>query len=161
MGVDLDKVFKAYDVRGLYGREIDEDLAWKAGHATAQFMRGRLTGYDRGMSCSNRLVVGRDMRPHSEALLRALISGVISSGIHCVDIGMCDTPMTYFAINHLGACGGVMITASHNPIEYNGFKFSAAKARPIGRDTGLSEIKHIVSALKRMPPGASVASSAQ
>ena len=161
MGVDLDKVFKAYDVRGLYGREIDEDLAWKVGHATAQFMRGRLTGYDRGMSCSNRLVVGRDMRPHSEALLRALISGVISSGIHCVDIGMCDTPMTYFAINHLGACGGVMITASHNPIEYNGFKFSAAKARPIGRDTGLSEIKHIITTLTRMPPGATAASSAQ
>ncbi len=161
MGADLDKVFKAYDVRGIYGQEIDEDLAWKVGYATAQFMRGRLTGYDRGMSSSNRLVVGHDMRPHSESLVQSLISGVISSGIHCVDIGMCDTPMTYFAINHLGACGGVMITASHNPIEYNGFKFSAAKAKPIGRDTGLSEIKHIITTLTRMPPGATVASSAQ
>ena len=157
----LDTVFKAYDVRGVYGREIDEDLAWKIGHATAQYMRSKLTGYDRGMSCSNRLVVGHDMRPHSEPLVGALINGITASGIDCVDIGMCDTPMVYFAVNHLGACGGIMITASHNPIEYNGFKFSAAKAKPIGRDTGLEEIKHIVKTLTRMPPGASVASSAQ
>jgi len=153
----IDKVFKAYDIRGLYGEEIDEDLAWKVGHAAAQFLRSLLSGYERGQASSNRLVVGRDMRPHSDPLAEAMIDGITSSGIGCVDIGLCDTPMIYFAVNHLGACGGIQVTASHNPIEYNGFKISGAKARPVGDDTGLKEIKHIVSTLRRMPPGASLA----
>ena len=157
--VDIDNVFKAYDVRGIYGQEIDEDLAWKIGHATAQFLRSLLSGYERGQASSNRLVVGRDMRPHSEPLVEAMIEGVTSSGIGCVDIGMCDTPMVYFAINHLGTCGGIQVTASHNPIEYNGFKISGIKARPVGRDTGLKEIQHIVRTLRRMPHGASIASA--
>ena len=115
-----------------------------------------MTGYERGQASSNRLVVGRDMRPHGEPLTEALIQGVSSSGIGCVDIGLCDTPMVYFAINHLGACGGVQVTASHNPIEYNGFKISGLRARPVGRDTGLKEIQRLVSSLRRMPAGASV-----
>ena len=158
---DIDKAFKAYDIRGIYGEDVDEDLAWRIGHATAQFLRSLLTGYERGQAASNRLVIGRDMRPHSEPLLEAMVEGVTSSGIGCIDIGLCDTPMVYFAVNHLGACGGIQITASHNPIEYNGFKISGARARPVGRDTGLKEIKHIVSTLRRMPPGASMASEAQ
>jgi phosphomannomutase len=75
-----------------------------------------------------------------------------------VDIGLCDTPMSYFAVNHLGACGAIQVTASHNPIEYNGFKISGIKARPVGEDTGLKEIKHIVRTLRRMPKSASIAS---
>ncbi|HOF19475.1 MAG TPA: phosphomannomutase/phosphoglucomutase, partial [Phycisphaerae bacterium] len=78
-------------------------------------------------------------------------------GAGCIDIGLCDTPMVYFAINHLGACGGIQVTASHNPIQYNGFKISGAKARPVGANTGLKEIQHIVSTLRRMPIGASLA----
>ncbi len=156
---DIDKVFKAYDIRGIYGEEIDEDLAWKVGHATAQFLRSLLTGYARGQSSSNRLVISRDMRPHSEPLTKAMIDGITSSGVGCVDIGMCDTPMIYFAINHLSTCGGIQVTASHNPIEYNGFKISGLKARPVGQNTGLDEIKHIVRALRRMPQSASIASS--
>lgn len=154
---EIEKVFKAYDIRGLYGQEIDEDLAWKVGHASAQFLRSMLSGYERGQASSNRLVVGRDMRPHSEGLAAAMIDGVTSSGAGVADIGMCDTPMVYFAINHLGACGGIQVTASHNPIEYNGFKISGMKAKPIGQTTGLNEIKHIVGTLRRMPEGASVA----
>ncbi len=153
----IDKVFKAYDIRGLYGEEIDEDLAWKVGHATAQFLRSLLSGYDRGQASSNRLVVGRDMRPHSPALLDSLIDGISASGAGCASIDLVDTPMLYFAINHLGACGGIQVTASHNPIEYNGFKISGHKARPVGQNTGLNEIKHIVSTLRRMPAGASMA----
>jgi phosphomannomutase len=65
---DIDKVFKAYDIRGLYGSQIDEDLAWKIGHATAQFLRSLLSGYERGQASANRLVVGYDMRPHSKPL---------------------------------------------------------------------------------------------
>jgi len=155
----IDKVFKAYDVRGIYGEEIDEDLAWKIGHASAQFLRSLLTGYERGLSSSNRLVVGRDMRPHSESLSLAVKEGVTASGVGCVDIGMVDTPMMYFAVNHLAACGGIQVTASHNPIEYNGFKISATRARPVGQNTGLQEIKHIVRTLRRMPAGASMAPS--
>jgi len=156
---DSDKVFKAYDVRGIYGDGIDEDLAWKIGHATAQFLRSLLSGYERGQASSNRLVVGHDMRPHSAPLVKALVEGVTSSGVECIDIGMCDTPMVYFAINHLGACGGIQVTASHNPIEYNGFKVSGLKARPVGQDTGLSEIQRIAGSLTRMPATASIASA--
>ena len=153
----VDKVFKAYDIRGLYREEITEDLAWKVGHASAQFLRSLLTGYERGQTSSNRLVVGRDMRPHSESLARALIEGITSSGAGCVDIGMVDTPMVYFAINHLHACGGIQVTASHNPIEYNGFKISGLKARPVGENTGLKEVKHIASTMRRMPAAGALA----
>jgi len=155
----IDKVFKAYDIRGIYPDEIDEDLAWKVGHAAAQFLRSLLSGYERGQASSNRLVIGRDMRPHSGSLAQAAIEGITASGAGSVDVGMCDTPMIYFAINHLGTCGGLQVTASHNPIEYNGFKISGHRARPIGRDTGLKEIQHIVSSLRRMPVGASFASA--
>ena len=153
----IDKVFKAYDIRGIYGEEVNEDLAWKVGHASGQFLRSLLSGYDRGQSSSNRVIIGRDMRPHSEPLAKALVEGITSSGAGCIDIGLCDTPMIYFAINHLGTCGGIQVTASHNPMEYNGFKISGAKARPVGANTGLKEIQHIVGALRRMPPGASLA----
>ncbi len=151
----IDRVFKAYDVRGIYGDEIDEDLAWKVGHASAQFLRSLLSGYDRGQASTNRVLIGRDMRPHSAPLADAAISGITATGCGCIDIGMCDTPMMYFAINHLGACGGVQVTASHNPIEYNGFKITGFKARAIGQNTGLKEIKHITGALRRMPQAAS------
>jgi len=153
----IDKVFKAYDIRGLYGDQIDEDLAWKIGHASAQFLRSQLSGFDRGQASANRVVVGHDMRPHSKPLVKAMIEGITSSGAACVNIGLCDTPMLYFAINHLGACGGVQVTASHNPIQYNGFKISGAKAKPIGQTSGLGEVKHIVSTLRRMPLSASMA----
>jgi phosphomannomutase len=153
---DIERVFKAYDIRGIYPGEIDEDLAWKIGHATAQFLRSMLSGYERGQASGNRLVVGHDMRPSSEPLLQALIEGVSASGAGCIDIGLCDTPMVYFAINHLGSCGGIQVTASHNPIQYNGFKISGVKAKPIGVDTGLKEIQRICSTIRRMPIGASI-----
>ncbi|NQU75431.1 MAG: phosphomannomutase/phosphoglucomutase, partial [Planctomycetes bacterium] len=149
---EIDLVFKAYDIRGVYPTQIDEDLAWKVGHATGQFLRSLLCGYDRGQTSANRLVVGRDMRTHSEGLAKNLIEGITASGAGCVDIGMVDTPMVYFAINHLGSCGGVEVTASHNPPHYNGFKISGQKARPVGENTGLKEIKHIVSTLRKTPP---------
>jgi phosphomannomutase len=153
----IDKVFKAYDVRGTYPDQIDEDLAWAVGHASSQFLRTRLSGYERGQSAINKIVVGRDMRPHSEPLSDALKEGISSSGASVIDIGMCDTPMVYFAINHLSSCGGIQVTASHNPIEYNGFKISAFGAKPVGQGTGLEEIKHIASSVRRMPASAAMA----
>jgi len=141
-------IFKAYDIRGLYPQQVDEDAAWKIGHATAQFLRSLLHGYDRGMASAQSVIVGRDMRRHSPSLAEAAIKGMTASGAYVIDIGMIDTPQIYFAINHLGTCGGIQVTASHNPAQYNGFKISGQKARPIGRDTGLLEIKHIATALR-------------
>jgi phosphomannomutase len=155
--VDCDKVFKAYDVRGIYGDGVNEDLAWAIGNAASGFLRSQLSGSQRGQSAINNVVVGHDMRPSSESLNQALIEGISSSGATCIDIGMCDTPMIYFAINHLSACGGIMVTASHNPVEYNGFKISGFQAKPVGEDTGLNEIKNVVKTLQRNSNGASLA----
>ncbi len=140
-------IFKAYDIRGLYPDQLDEEAAWKIGHATAQFLRSLLRGYERGQANSQSLCVGRDMRIHSDSLAKALIEGMNTAGANVIDIGVIDTPQIYFAINHLGTCGGVQVTASHNPAQYNGFKISGMQARPIGKDTGLKEIKHIATAL--------------
>ena len=140
-------IFKAYDIRGIYPDQIDEEDAWKIGFSTARFLRSLLRGYERGQANAQCLCVGRDMRTHSVALARALMEGMNASGANVIDIGMIDTPQMYFAINHLGTCGGVQVTASHNPAKYNGFKISGQGARPVGGDTGLKEIKHIATAL--------------
>ncbi len=141
------KIFKAYDIRGLYGSQLDEDAAWKIGYACAQFLRSLLRGYERGQENGQAMCVGRDMRTHSESLTQALISGMRSTGTNVIDIGMIDTPQMYFAINHLGTCGGVQVTASHNPADYNGFKISGIEAKPVSENTGLKDIQHIATSL--------------
>ncbi len=140
-------IFKAYDIRGIYPDQLDEQAAWKIGHATAQFLRSMLRGYERGLANAQSLCVGYDMRAHSPALAKALIEGMNAARANVIDIGMIDTPQMYFAINHLGTCGGVQVTASHNPAKYNGFKISGRQAKPVGVDTGLKDIKHIATAL--------------
>ena len=140
-------IFKAYDIRGVYPDQIDEEDAWKVGFSTARFLRSLLRGYERGQANAQSLCVGRDMRTHSKPLARALIEGMNASGANVIDVGMIDTPQMYFAINYLGTCGGVQVTASHNPAKYNGFKISGLGAKPVGVDTGLKEIKHIATAL--------------
>jgi len=140
-------IFKAYDIRGLYPDQIDEDVAWKIGYASARFLRSMLTGYERGQANTRALCVGRDMRTHSSALAEALIEGIRAAGTNVIDIGMIDTPQMYFAINHFGTCGGVQVTASHNPAKYNGFKVSGLGAKPVGVDTGLKDIEYIAVAL--------------
>jgi phosphomannomutase len=140
-------IFKAYDIRGVYPDQINEEDAWKIGYASAQFLRSLLTGYERGQSRSQSLCVARDMRTHSESLLAALVKGMNATGASVIDIGMIDTPQMYFAVNHLGTCGGVQVTASHNPAKYNGFKISSLGAKPVGVDTGLKDIEHIAMAL--------------
>ncbi len=140
-------IFKAYDIRGIYPDQLDEAAAWKIGHGAAQFLRSLLRGYERGQANAQSVCVGHDMRTHSPALVKALTEGMNSAGANVIDIGMIDTPQMYFAINHLGTCGGVQVTASHNPAQYNGFKVSGKEARPIGADTGLKEIKHIATSL--------------
>ncbi len=140
-------IFKAYDIRGGYQEQIDEEGAWKIGYEAAQFLRSLLTGYERGQANAQSICVGRDMRTHSQGLADALIEGMNSTGANVIDIGMIDTPQMYFAINHFGTCGGVQVTASHNPAKYNGFKISGLQAKPVGADTGLKDVEHIAMAL--------------
>jgi len=142
-GRSVEEVFKAYDIRGIFPEPLSEELAWRIGHGTAQFLRSTLTGYDRSDPQTNRIVIGRDMRTSGTVLHEALTEGARCSGTEVIDIGLVDTPQLYFAINYLGTCGGIQVTASHNPAEYNGFKISGQGGRPIGMDTGLKEIKQI------------------
>src|SRR3954471_1282852 len=146
----IDKIFKAYDVRAPYPSPLNEDAAWKVGHATAQFLkRSRQTlAADQKVRGENTFVVGRDMRPSSPKLAKALSDGIRSVGMDVIDVGMIDTSFIYFAINHLDTVGGVQTTASHNPIQYNGFKISGPKAKPIGAASGLDDIKRIATTLR-------------
>ena len=140
-------IFKAYDIRGIYPGQVNEEGAWKIGCAAARFLPSLLRGIERGQADSRSLCVGRDMRTHSPTVAQALIEGIRSAGIGVIDVGMIDTPQMYFAINHFGTCGGIQVTASHNPAKYNGFKISGLDAKPIGADTGLKDIEHIALAL--------------
>ena len=124
-------IFKAYDVRGIYPDQLDEELARKIGFAV-QFILD-----DEDRAASNTVVVSRDMRSHSTPLKAALIDGLRSGGLDVLDIGLATTPMNYFAVGHLGAAGGVQVTASHNPARYNGLKFSRRDAQPVSGDHGI------------------------
>lgn len=151
------EIFKAYDIRGIYPDQLTEEDAWKIGCAAGRFLPSLMTGYERGQAAGQAICIGRDMRVHSEPLARALIEGIRSAGVGVIDIGMIDTPQMYFAINYLKTCGGVQVTASHNPAKYNGFKVSGRAAIPIGGDTGLKDIQHLALAMphtKGNPTGA-------
>ncbi len=123
------KVFKAYDVRGLYPSELDEEGAYAIGRAyVEQFQVGQLA-------------VGRDMRLSGPAMAAAVIEGATAAGADVLDIGMVGTEMLYFAVGELGLDGGIAVTASHNPKEYTGMKIVRAGALPVGGDSGLLEIR--------------------
>lgn len=145
----IDRVFKAYDVRATYPDPLDEDVAWRIGKGTTQFLLSMLGGYERTLSERTTLVVGRDMRKSSPALCEAFTQGALSNDTPVVDIGLIDTSQIYFATNHLPCCGGVQTTASHNPANYNGFKICGPRGKPIGADTGLKEIQRVARAVAR------------
>lgn len=125
-------IFKAYDIRGVYPDELDEELARKIGNAFAVHIG------------KGPLVVGRDMRTSSPSLAEAVIEGITDAGIDVIDIGMCTTPMSYYAIGSLETAGGLMTTASHNPGRYNGFKASREKAIPLAYETGIDKLEETV-----------------
>lgn len=142
----ISKVFKAYDVRAIYPQPLGETEVWKIGVAAGQFLLAQAkdaTGVDHPAT----VVVSRDMRPSSESLAKSLADGLRAAGANVIDVGMCDTSFIYFAVNHLSTAGGIQVTASHNPIEYNGLKISGAQAKPIGAATGLKEIEAIAESL--------------
>jgi phosphomannomutase len=125
-------IFKAYDIRGIVPTQLNEEIAYKIGLSFQHV----LDAEDRANG--NTMVVSRDMREHSERLQQALVRGLTDSGLDVLDIGLAATPMNYFAISHFKAAGGVQVTASHNPAQYNGFKFSRHGARPVSGDHGIA-----------------------
>ena len=126
--------FKAYDIRGKLGEELNEDIVYRIGRAYAVFLRPKT------------VVVGGDVRLTSNALKNALSNGLRDEGVDVIDIGMCGTEEIYFATSHLKTDGGIVITASHNPIDYNGMKMVREGSKPISNDTGLSDIKRLAEA---------------
>ena len=147
LGGMISKIFKAYDVRATVPDPLDAEAAWKVGRAAATFLqRSRENAADK-VAREDAVVVGRDMRESSPELATALMDGIRSTGMNVIDVGMIDTSCIYFAINHYDAVGGIQTTASHNPANYNGFKVSGPKAKPIGATTGLKDIERIASQL--------------
>jgi phosphomannomutase len=122
--------FKAYDIRGQIPNQLNNDIAYRIGNATGEFLGGE-----------GNVVVGRDMRISSEEMADAVARGLMDAGVTVLDIGLGGTEMVYFATANLGADGGIMVTASHNPADYNGLKLVRELAKPISGDTGLVEIR--------------------
>lgn len=125
-------IFKAYDIRGIYPEEINEEIAYKIGRAFVEFL------------ASKTVVLGYDMRESSLSIFESLSKGINDSGANVINIGLCSTPMCYFANGKLKADASIMITASHNTGEYNGLKLCRENAIPISGDTGIKEIEKLV-----------------
>jgi phosphomannomutase len=135
-------LFKSYDVRGIYPSEINDDIAYAIGRVFVPQFKAK------------RIVVGRDMRPSGERLYEAFARGATEAGADVTYIGMVSTDALYFAVGKYGFDGGVMITASHNPANYNGMKFTRERAEAISLDTGLSAVRDAIVA-GELPPAAS------
>ena len=123
--------FKAYDIRARVPDELDGDAAYRIGRAFTEYLGARS------------IVVGRDVRLSGPELVERLRQGITDGGGDVWDLGLCGTEMVYFATRHLAASGGVMVTASHNPADYNGFKLVREDARPVSGDSGLPAIRRM------------------
>ncbi len=128
-------IFRQYDIRGIADRELSEEFAFVLGRAFSRLLKEKNPE-------AKRVSVGRDVRLSSSALKDAVVEGISSSGIDVVDIGVCPTPLQYFSIHHLDLDGGIMVTGSHNPPEFNGFKLSIGKETIFGTD--IQRIKEII-----------------
>ena len=135
--------FKAYDVRGKLGEELNDDIAYRIGRAYGEFLKPKT------------IVLGSDVRLTSESLKLSLAKGLQDAGTDVIDIGMTGTEEIYFATSHLKADGGVEVTASHNPIDYNGMKLVREGSRPISGDTGLRAIQELAENNQFPEPAAS------
>ncbi|MCH7826672.1 MAG: phosphomannomutase [Bacteroidetes bacterium] len=124
--------FKAYDIRGKVPEELNEELAYKIGYYFAKYLN------------ANKIIIGHDIRKSSEVLSSSLAKGINDFGSDVIDIGLCGTEMIYFGTSFLGADGGIMITASHNPPEYNGMKFVKKNSLPVSYSSGLNEIEKMI-----------------
>jgi len=127
-------IFKAYDIRGVVPDELDAKQAYRIGRAVAHFIG------------TSPIAVGRDARVHSPELTNALVDGIRDEGLDVVDLGLVATPMLYFGVEAVAAAAGVMVTASHNPGRYNGFKICREHAIPVGEASGLKQIEALCAA---------------
>jgi phosphomannomutase len=134
-------IFKSYDVRGIVPSQLNDDVAYAIGRAFVEVL-GR-----------KNICIGRDMRPSGESLMQALTRGATDAGADVTQIGLISTDCIYFAVGHYGFDGGIMITASHNPAGYNGFKFCKEEAAAISLDTGLAAIRDRAQAGNFAAPG--------
>jgi phosphomannomutase len=134
--------FKAYDIRGQLGSELNEDIAYRIARAYAEWLK------------PTTVVLGGDIRETSPALKAALARGLCEAGVNVLDLGMTGTEEVYFATWHLGADGGIEVTASHNPIDYNGFKLVREGSQPISSDTGLKDIRLLAEQAEFAAPAA-------
>jgi phosphomannomutase len=136
-------IFKAYDIRGVVPAELDAATAYRIGRGAARYLGAEA------------IAVGRDARRSSPELFERLVEGIRDEGVDVVDLGRVTTPMLYFGVEHLATGGGVMITASHNPARYNGFKVCREHAIPVGEASGLREIEALTAAVDGWPPAPS------
>ena len=142
-------IFKAYDIRGIYGQDLNEDIFYRIARAYAQFC---------GFTGKGKVVVARDCRTSSDSLFAAFAKGLVDEGVDVIDIGMASTPMSYFANATLKADGSVMITASHNTKEWNGCKLCKANAVPISGATGIKDIERLFANIRDYDPPAGIGS---
>jgi phosphomannomutase len=131
-------IFKAYDIRGIYPEQLDEDTIFRIGKAYADILIDELA------KDAITIAVGQDMRTSSPSLADSIIRGITEQGVNVVDIGLASTPTFYYAVTNLGLDGGMQVSASHNPKEYNGVKIVGRKALPVGYDSGIDLIEHKV-----------------
>jgi len=132
------KIFRAYDIRGTYPEQINEDVAYLVGRAFATYLRGE---FPREVL---RVAVGGDMRLSSPGLRQKVIEGLTESGVNVEDMGLVSTPTFYFGVAYFGYSGGIQVSASHNPKNWNGFKMVRRQALPLNKNTGLASIKEII-----------------
>ena len=137
MPINID-CFKAYDIRGQIPNQLNPDVAYRIGNATAKFLDAK------------KLVLGRDIRLSSKELAGAVAEGIVDAGVEVMDIGLGGTEMVYYATSYLDADGGIMVTASHNPADYNGLKIVRKAARPVSADSGLADIRRFAESDDRL-----------
>ena len=142
MPITID-AFKAYDIRGQIPNQLNPDICYRIGNAAAAFLDAKS------------VVLGRDMRLSSDEFASAVARGLTEAGVEVHDIGLCGTELVYFATAHLNASGGIMVTASHNPADYNGLKLVREEAKPISADTGLADIRRLAEGDERRVAGTS------
>lgn len=151
--LSMDSLFRHDDVVAAVPYPLSAEVAWRIGHATAQYLRGKLRGFERAEQTARSMVVGRDTRPHGEALIKALTDGIRAYGVDVIDMGAVDTPQLHFVVHRLGACGGVQITGGQMPWDHNGFRFCGPKGATIGFDTGLASIRDLAARIPRHETG--------
>jgi len=142
------EIFKAYDIRGVFDKDFDINFAYNLGRA---FVSLRQLDGDCPPNQPIKILVARDMRLSSPALNEGLISGLTSAGADVIDAGLISTPAFYFNVSKQNADGGIMISASHNPKEWNGFKMVRTKSRPVSSDSGINWLKDNIGQIA-MPP---------